>query len=600
VEYGKEKKPLIVLKREHIEEICHRVSTWEKNAENFLGQMNEIANMWRLKAPKHAGGDTQLTNTRTAELVRASESISTLMYRMMTANDPNFDTVPRALGQNTERLNAISTLLQWQQMHLKYRKNLKEALSSLAVFGTTICEERWKMTPNAMNTNVEGTILVPRSLSQVAFNTSVHDISESDWFATLDFLTPHALRSLATNNPQVWDKDEIEKAIEAGKDRAKIPEKIKDRRRAAGYDEEDDNILLVTTFHGHFDDFPGEDGKNFVISIVNDEFQVAGHTNPFDHGELPFRVAGYMKFELEPYYYGIGRIGFLPHRQLDAVRNMTMDTIIMALFNMWSVSTMSDIKGDTMKMVPLGIVRSAGKDGITPLRPDLNAAKAGMDLDALIKEEYRAASGATYNLQGIVTEATATESAIVQNEAIRRVSVYAEIAAEELVRKHLYMSHRNNMQFLNRDIWLTVSGEEKPARVNKDIINMDVDFIIRITTDKDYRPQRMQSLIQALQIISSVRQDVPNAASEVQVLWREIKRMFGIHSGGAQEREAELVRAIVQEEMQKRQTQAGSLNQLQNGLDSAQSMATNLPPDNMISPPGTPGAKPLVEPISLS
>ena len=64
-------------------------------------------------------------------------------------------------------------------------------------------------------------------------------------------------------------------------------------------------------------------------------------------------------------------------------------------------------------------------------------------------------------------------------------------ASEELIRKHLHISHRNNIQFLDRDLWITVSGEEKPRRVNKEIINMDADFLIKVTTDKDYRPQRM-------------------------------------------------------------------------------------------------------------
>ncbi len=590
---------MIKIPRVHIEEILDRNMTWERNSDSFLEQANHIAEMWRLNPPGKTGGDTQLTNTRTAELVRSSESISTLMFRMMTASDPNFDVVPKqiGIGDDENRLQAISRLLQWQQMHLHYRKNLKNSLSSMVTFGTTIVEERWRSFPNAQNPIVEGTEFVPRSLSQVAFNTSVHDIAQSDWYNTTDFMTSHALRSLVKANPRLWDEKQIELAIEQGKDKTKIPEKIRQRRRAAGYDEVDMDIFQVTTFHGFFDDFPEEEGKNWVVTLVNDQFQIAGHGNPFDHGEFPFRVASYMDFELEPYGYGFGRTGFLPLNQLDAVRNMTMDTVIMALFNMWSVSTLAEIEGPTMKMVPLGIVRSTDPAGIIPLRPDLAAAKAGIELDALIKDEYRSAVGATHNLQGIVTEATATESAIVQNEALRRVAVYTEIAAEELVRRHLYMSHRNNVQFLDRDIYLTVSGEEKPTRVNKDIINMDADFLIKIVTDKDYRPQRMQNLLQALQIVSSVRQDIPNAQAEVQTLWREIKRMFGLKIGGSQEKEDQL-RKIVQEELAKQQL--GALQKLQGGLNGAQgalqNAVGNLPPDNFISPPGQPGRPPAVLP----
>ncbi len=589
---------MIKISSEFIDDISNRVSQWERDADPFIRRNNEIADMWRMRPPARRGGDTQLTNTRTAELVRASEAIGTLMYRMWTASDPNFDVVPRQIGADGNRLIAISNIIQWQQMHLQYRKKLEEAATSLAVFGTVIVEEPWKMTPNAKNPVVEGTDFVPRSLSQVAFNTAVPDISESDWFATIDFVTANEMRAKAKRSPKLWDAAEIEDAIDASKDKNRMPEHIKDRRRSAGYQEDNVSIMQLVTFRGFFDDLPAENDNHWVISVLNDHWQVGGHPNPFDHGEMPFRVAKYMSFEMEPYGYGIGTTGFLTHKQLDATRNMTMDTIIMSLFNMWIVSTLADVKGDTMKMVPLGIVRAADTDGIKPLRPDLNAARAGIDLDALLKDEFRSATGATHNLQGIVTEATATESAIVQNEALRRIGVYAEISAEELIRKHLHISHRNNIQFLDKDLWLTVSGEEKPQRVNKDIINMDADFLIKVTTDKDYRPQRMQSLIQYLQILSSVRQDIPNAQEEVQNAVREIKRMLGMKLTSARGRDGDIIKRVMDEALakQRQQTSVGTLQQSQGR---AQTAAQNLPPDSFISPNGEPGIPPEVPPVLL-
>jgi hypothetical protein len=585
---------VIRLDSEFIDEINHRVSQWERGAESFLERNEEISDMWRLNEPKKRGGDTQLTNTRTAEMLSGSESVGTLLYRMLTASDPNFDVVPKELGENEDRLTAISNLIQWQQMHLRYRKNLRRACASMGLFGTTICEERWKMIPAAKKTLIEGTEFVPRSLSQVAFNLAVPDITESDWYATIDFVSARALRAMAKNNPDLWDSKQIEDAIEQGKDKNHIPEVIKRRRRAAGYDEDDPDAYQLVTFQGYFDDLPAKDDKHWVVSVVNDDFQVSGHPNPFDHGEFPYRIAHYMSFELEPYGYGIGRSTLLLNRQRDAVRNLTLDTIIMALFNMWAVSTLADVEGNTMKMSPLGIVRAADVSQILPLRPDLQGAKAGLEMDTLLKEEVRGAGGATSNIQSLVTEATATESAIVQNEAMRRVGVYAEIAAEELVRKHLYISHRNNIQFLNPDIWLTVSGEEKPRRVNKDIINMDVDFLIKVTTDKDYRPQRMQNLLQYLQILSSVRQEVPNSQQEIFLILREIKRMFGIKTSN-QNRNEDALRRMVQEELQRQQ--AGALAGLEQNMNMAQQAAQNLPPDNFISPNGEPGVPPAVEPV---
>ena len=142
---------LIQLPAHLIDDIKNRTVNWESENSAFLEQNNEIADMWRIRKPNASGDDTQLTNTRTAELVRGSESIATLMFRMMTASDPSFDVVPKQIGQDANRLNSISTLIQWQQMHLNYRKNLLRALSSMVTFGTTICEERWVTLPNAKN-----------------------------------------------------------------------------------------------------------------------------------------------------------------------------------------------------------------------------------------------------------------------------------------------------------------------------------------------------------------------------------------------------------------------------------------------------------------
>jgi hypothetical protein len=102
-----------------------------------------------------------------------------------------------------------------------------------------------------------------------------------------------------------------------------------------------------------------------------------------------------------------------------------------------------------------------------------------------------------------MTDGTATEVSIAQNEAVRNISVKAEIIAESLMRKHLEQAHINN--YSNVAEPFVISGTNGPVTVYPTDLAVDVDFVVKITTDKDFRPQRSKDLIQALQIMTSIR-----------------------------------------------------------------------------------------------
>jgi hypothetical protein len=187
------------------------------------------------------------------------------------------------------------------------------------------------------------------------------------------------------------------------------------------------------------------------------------------------------------------------------------DTITFSLFNQWLVSRMANIKSKQLQVKPWGVVEVDGnvEEAIKAIRPQLEGVNFGLQLENLMKNEFRATTGATDNLQALVTEATATESSIAQTEAVRRLSVIAELVSEPLLREHISKMHENNLLFIDQPFNLAVTGEEDPVRVYPSSLAAEVTVMTKIVTDKDFRPQRNKDLLQFLQVITSIRSQNP-------------------------------------------------------------------------------------------
>jgi hypothetical protein len=139
----------------------------------------------------------------------------------------------------------------------------------------------------------------------------------------------------------------------------------------------------------------------------------------------------------------------------------------------------------------------------------LEGVNFGMLLDKMQKEEFRSTTGASDNLQAMVTEASATESSIAQNEAVRRLSVITENVAETLLREHISKMHENNIEFLDRAFSIAATGRAEQVRVYPGSLARDVEVTTKIVTDKDFRPQRNKDLLQFLQVVTSIRNQNP-------------------------------------------------------------------------------------------
>jgi hypothetical protein len=264
------------------------------------------------------------------------------------------------------------------------------------------------------------------------------------------------------------------------------------------------HIFYMVTYYGPLNDNPLDNGQEWVVSVVNDVHVIRAHPSPYKR--RPFVFAHLNEFELEPYGYGTGRVGESLQPEINSNRGRMHDTITFSLFNMWIASRMANIKTSQLKIKPWGVVETDDAEGLKPIRPQLEAVNFGLQLENLMKQEYRSTTGASDSLQAMTTDATATESSIAQTEAVRRLSVMSEIIAETLVREHLSKCHENNGMFLDQPFYVANTGTPNdPVRVFPSDIAQDAQVICKVVTDKDFRPQRNKDLLQFIQIASSIR-----------------------------------------------------------------------------------------------
>ncbi len=487
------------------------IEFWESNTTTFFRDFNDWANAYRMLPPKRSGGLRNFSNTRSAETARATETLTTLIYRMMTASDPNFLLLSRHGGVDNSQLVAPTEVLKDNQISAQYKRHLIKAIRSAVLFGSSPVELPWEQ--NQMF-GKEGPGFKPRSLLQFAFDPFVAEMDQSMWFGTLDYVSNAELRRLATNSPDVWEDKSIVKGLDA-KGTEKFNVWIQDRLNTAGYNQIVKGLNELITWWGRPADEPD---KMWVVSILNRKTIVRMHESPFHDvdGMAPFEFGHFSEIELESFGYGVGKFTRQLQAEIDANRNRYTDILTFSLFNMWEIPKGAGI--DRVIIKPLGIIRPAEAGQIKPLQPPLDAAEHGIALEQIFKDDFRALTGATPNLQAEVTKASATESALVQGESIRKISVIAEIMAEPFVRRIMLRWHARNMKFMDKPQWFGIAGEGKPQLVTNSDIQIPLDVAARITTDKDFKPQRQEAINFAFQSMAALKQNSPNVDIEQQLL----------------------------------------------------------------------------------
>lgn len=491
-------------------EIADKVNFWHSKMSSQLERFNTQANFWRLLRPQRNGDLSGLSNPQVTETTRATEAISTFMYRALTSACPNFQFLSKNPMVTEEQLWTSEQVVDWQMTATNYRRKLMRACRSGALFGTVPFEEPWTVNMPYY----EATDFCPLSLLQLAFDPLCFDISMSPWHAKVDYLTDGQLRAMAKKMPDVWDPQAIEDAIAASASMKNLSSEVLARMTAAGYQTYSgsggsnvSHIYQVVTYYGTLKDDPTY--QEWCVGTINDLKTIRLH--PSEYRRRPFGFGYMAEFEMEPYAYGVGRISESMQPEINSNRGRMHDTITFSLFNQWLADRSANIKTSQLKIKPWGVVEVDGnvETALKALRPQLEGVTLGLQMEQMLKTEYRSTTGASDSLQAIVTQATATESSIAQTEAVRRLSVQAELFSESVLREHVSKMHENNLTFLDQPFSIAVTGQPGALRVYPNSLAIDVEVQTKIVTDKDFRPQRNKDLLQFIQVVTSIRNQNP-------------------------------------------------------------------------------------------
>lgn len=496
------------LERKIVDEVVAKAEDYESNMASYMANVGEWGELFKVSRPVRKANT--FSNPRLTEFYRASNAIATLMYRMQTAQEPFFDVVPMELGADYSDVEDIRDTLLAQLRYSEYRRYLLKANMYVVPFGTVVCQEDYGVYGiNPFGRRLPLTTFRPRMMDQVLFDRGAMELADADWMATSDLTSPHALSRLAEDDQataKTWFKSALQAAAKDDVGENDINPYVLARLQRAGMKNTDEyrkrrEILL---YHGKFDGL--NDGVEYVAGVVNRKILVRFHANNFQHGRRPLRVGKWVDFDA-PYGIGLGHLFGSLHKSMDANRQKAQDNISMAAYNMWK-RRRGSVNDEDLVIQPQQIIDVDEANDLTPLGVDVQGAEAALKLEELMKQEFRAGSGATDTLQAIITEATASEVSLAQNEALRNISVKAEQIAESLVREHLEVCHYNNAQYIKQAFNINKGGVAR--RVYPAKLRCDVDFALKLTTDRDFKPQRLKELLQMLQILVSTKSSHPD------------------------------------------------------------------------------------------
>lgn len=518
---------LIINNDKALGQIVTRLDTWWSSLNVFFNEYEEYANCYRLIDVRRNQPNVA-KRTRVGDTVRATEALTTSIYRMLTSQDPNYDLVNMNGTQTAQELYNAHLLLRWQDMVLRWKRNLLRAVRGCTLFGTQFVETPWVREFRNGQLLYEGLGFIPRSLLQCAFDPHVLNIEDTKWIAFIDYMSEDQLLDLAESDPENWNPEQVQKAINEfkGAGFSTLAQNIQARRMKAGYIDGPD--FEVVTYYGYLRDIPREDKRMWCIRVVNEKVPVSAFGNPSPTGKMPFKVAKFIDFELEPFGRGVGQLGRTAQPLLDENRSDYMGITKMALMNMWIKQKTAGVRNADLRIRPLGIIEVEDINGLKPHTPDLRAVEVGLKIEEMLRAEHQGNTGATPNLQATVTDVSATESGIAQNEAIRRIAVIAEFIGEPFIAEYQQEKHDYNKEWFEPSLYLAVTNREKPVQVNRMNIARDIGTFMKIVTDKDFRPQRLKNIFTAIQMLSSVRQR-PNLRIDDTPLYEEAFRGLDIN-----------------------------------------------------------------------
>lgn len=523
-----------------VEEIVGKITKHEKSVYNIMTERDLFISMYRgtprvLAASSYSGinykKDDGMARTSVPTTSEAVETLTAAIFAMLTAADPNFELVSTSGNVDSSTLFKNTTLLRMQMDKIKKNGKLLKAIRSTVLNGTSFVEMPYVSFPGGSDPAWEATDFVPRSFSNMFWSPAAVNLRCANFMGTLDITTAAHIKAMEEMDDQgaTWSKENVAEALKESENESFTPTEVRSRLTRLGYSDFEDNLEL-TTYYGPVEasDQEGE----MVVGIINRKYLVRFHPNPYPYGMRPYLFGHHIEFEDDPLGIGVGHQMKDTQKWINSNMNRTMDIITFGLFHMFLASRYAGLKSQDMRIRPWHVIEAddISENAIRRLTTDPNAAALGMKLHEALVGEAKANTGATSTLEATISDASASEVRLAQNNSMRRVSNIATVLADEFIREHILFSQYNNALFLDSAIWLHATGMQKPMVMYPTEVLKDIGVTPRTITDKDFAPAMIKNSLSLLQILTSIRNMIPEDI-DVRPIVSEVVRRLGVDPG---------------------------------------------------------------------
>lgn len=518
-------------RQEILDEVVTKVAEYQTRMATFMQDYNDWSDLFTVKKPQR--NKNSFSNPASTATFTAARALAGTEYKMLTSQDPFFEFFDNdgISASNPDSIHKATELIRTQLEYSKYRANLFKALLMKNVFGTVVVEEPFDILPiSYLGRKLPMLKFEPRSLLQIAFDKGTTEIENGQWISTSDIVNTNWLKKQVLNEgaDTGWIKEEVDGATSKEACTLEINEYIRMRLVAAGYDGNvwPENARELITYYGKLD--CKDDGVEYIVCVINRKYIVKFADNPIQTGRRPFRVAHYLKWELEPLGYGIGKLFSHLHKGLNNNRQRIQDLSIFTAYNPLLRNRLAGINDKDGIIRPMAMIDSDDiNNSFAPVPINQNGITNGINLEAMLLQEFKTATGATDTLIANVTNATASEVTLAQNEAMRSISISAEIDGQVLIREHIENMHMANMLYIKDRVQISSNGQ--PMEIYPNDITADFGVSINIITDRDFKPERLKKLIEYYTALTSIRNTNPDLMSiDIRPLVAEINKSLDV------------------------------------------------------------------------
>lgn len=537
------------------------LSTWK----NKLIRYYQLYKM--VQKRKHYEG---LANIFVPEILRAVETVASILYRDIVGHTPWFEYKGREKFDEPSS-EALTQLVAYQMDENSFNAKLMDSLRQLALTGLTVRKIMWdfrqvRVTKRTSKLQGEG-VAQRRSIENERVTETVRDT----WtFEPVDLLNFH-ISDITTPYDDIqkarwigeqflvdkqWIRERIRKEWLAS-DQFGLLDEANETTKGRKFSSQAANLVdqrnQISGFHldAHTEDkfeiierwglakaswvhtqeemeeleLNSDDMVETVIIIADRKAILKLEANPFWHGRKPYVSSPYVAQEAELPGIGVAQIGQSLQEELNDTRNQLMDNKTLVLANMWLKSRGSGIKNKDLRIRPMGVIQTNDMKGLQPLRPPILSG-VGINIEGIIKNDLRESVGAPSNLQGIAQAGgggTATESVILNREGLARLHNVAEMYGLLVIKPTLIMAEFLNYQFYDRVKTIKIIGEKgiKFRELQPDEIVGNKDVVVTLTSDTEDSPSvRRQQMIQFFTVIQQMPPEL------IQFHWGLLNQMY--------------------------------------------------------------------------